>query len=67
MQFGIPSCAHTITNEDKDNTTLTSLYSHKVTVTWLVQALISEQMNTYPAISFSLSEHDTWSITDLIQ
>ena len=45
----------------------TLLYSQKVTVTWLVQALLSKQRYTYPATQFSLSEHDTWSITNFIR
>ena len=67
MKFEIPSRAHTILNGDNGNTTLTVLYSHKVPVTWLVQALMRKQRYTYPAIKFSLAEYNSWSITNLIR
>ena len=60
------SCTYN-TKWRQGNTTPTLLYSQKVTVTWLVQALLSKQRYTYPATQFSLSEHDTWSITNFIR
>jgi hypothetical protein len=63
----MPSCAHTIPNGDKGNTTPILLYSHKATAIWLVQALISEQRYTHPTKTYSLSDYNTWSITNFIR